>query len=152
MLGRSLGRRLCNAHIQVVGEGFGSISNALGLLGVVLPLDCISVESHVPDCLYGRTHTMQWNTSVCMCVCVWRRKGRGTVIIISKLQLYYLCSNYDAQKTKGLLDIRCTAPQNGRNLQIIYTNKIYSGVLLDSRYTQPSFILALHTHRTNAWE
>ena len=60
------------AHIQVVSEGFGSISNALGLLGVVLPLDCISVESHVPDCLYGRTHTVQWNTGVCMC-----GEGRG---------------------------------------------------------------------------
>ena len=55
------------------------------------------------------------------CVHVWRRKGRGTVIIISQLQLW--CT-----KTKGLLHTRCTAPKNGHNLHTIYTNKIYSGV------------------------
>ena len=72
-------------HIQVVGERFRSVSDTHGLLGVVLPLQCISVEPHVPDCLYWATHTMQGNTGMCMCVhvCVegeGEGEGRGTVI------------------------------------------------------------------------
>ena len=86
-------------HIQVVGEGFRSISNTLGLLGVVLPLHCISVEPHVPDCLYWTTHTMQRNTGVCMCV--WRGKERGTIQLPSmtvskKLQLRCMKKAYNA--------------------------------------------------------
>ena len=61
-------KAMYHPHIQVVGERFRSISDTHGLLGVVLPLQCISVEPHVPDCLYWATHTMQRNTGVCMCV------------------------------------------------------------------------------------